>query len=117
MKPDEMSQKPTPPRTEGSNPSLSATSLPGKSRDTRDKTASKSATDHDQKWRERFIMRIIKQMHQHGVAGLIVVLSRDTEGELTATSCPLKAKFDLIPFDEELAKAVLPPQKSKAAKR
>lgn len=38
MKPDEMSQNPPPPRTEGSNPSLSATSLPGKSRDTRDKT-------------------------------------------------------------------------------
>lgn len=38
MKPDEMRHKTTPPRTEGSNPSLSATSLPGKSRDTRDKS-------------------------------------------------------------------------------
>ena len=37
MKPDEMSHKATPPRTEGSNPSLSATSLPEKIRDKRDK--------------------------------------------------------------------------------
>lgn len=37
MKPDEMSQNPPPPRTEGSNPSLSATSLPEKIRDKRDK--------------------------------------------------------------------------------
>jgi hypothetical protein len=53
-------------------------------------------------------MPIIKMMQQRGVAELHVVISRDTEKELTATSCPLKAKFELIPFDEELATAVLP---------
>lgn len=37
MKPDEMSQKTTPPRTEGSNPSLSATSQSPEIRDKRDK--------------------------------------------------------------------------------
>jgi len=58
-------------------------------------------------------MPIIKLMHQRGVDELHVVLSRDTEGELTSTTCPLKAKFDLIPFDEELAAAVQPPQQSK----
>lgn len=34
-----MSHTTPPPRTEGSNPSLSATSFPGKTRDKRDKTA------------------------------------------------------------------------------
>lgn len=112
-----MSHTTPPPRTEGSNPSLSATSLPGKTRDKRDKSPQNADPAHDQKWQERFIMPIIKLMHQRGIAELHVVLSRDTEGELTATSCPLKAKFDLVPFDEELAKAVLPPQKSKASTR
>lgn len=104
-----MSHTTPPPRTEGSNPSLSATSQSPEIRDKRDKPALKAATAHDQKWQERFIMPIIQLMHQRGVAELHVVLSRDTEGELTATTCPLKAKFELIPFDEELTSAVLPP--------
>jgi hypothetical protein len=104
-----MSQKPTPPRTEGSNPSLSATSQSPEIRDKRDKTAPKVPTDHDQQWQERFITPLIKMMTQRGVAELHVVLSRDTEGELPATTCPLKAKFELIPFDEELAAAVRTP--------
>jgi len=113
MKPDEMRRKTTPPRTEGSNPSLSATSLPGKSRDMRDKSAPNADPDHDQKWKEHFIKPIVKVMQQRGVAELHVVLFRDPKGKLTATSCPMKAVFELIPFDDELARAVLPPQQSK----
>ena len=85
------------------------TPQPSEFRDKRDKPAPKVDTAHDQKWQERFIMPIIKLMHQRGIAELHVVLSRDTEGELTPTTCPLKAKFELIPFDEELAAVVLPP--------
>ena len=103
-----MSQNTTPPRTEGSNPSLSATSQSPEIRDKRDKPAPEVPADHDQKWKEHFIMPIIKMMQQRGVAELHMVISRDTEGELTATTCPLKAKFELIPFDAELANTVLP---------
>lgn len=108
MKPDEMSQNPTPPRTEGSNPSLSATTYAQDRRSKRSKPA-----DHDQKWQQHFIMPIVKLMSERGVAELHVVLSRDPEGKLTSTSCPLKARFELIPFDEVVAQAVKAPQKPK----